>query len=152
MLDYIGLSKKMGVDSAAQLFDTHSELVHYTSALRYPVFRKDLNYNGTPSMTSHRLLKWQLDINLTEEIGILGANTVYVPLGPKVEEAFDYIAESDKIKPDQVLNGMPHPSGANAERIAFFLDEKQESQLSNRTNPEKITQSKQLLLKKVKNI
>lgn len=37
MLDHVGVHTLLGIDSCARLFDTHRHLVHYTSALRYPV-------------------------------------------------------------------------------------------------------------------
>ena len=41
MLDHIGLHKMLGIDSCGNMFDQHQEqeLVHYTSALRYPVLK-----------------------------------------------------------------------------------------------------------------
>jgi len=35
---------------------------------------------------------------------------------------------------DRILHGIPHPSGANAERIAYFLGRKDEAALSRQTN------------------
>jgi len=37
-----------------------------------------------------------------------------------------------------VLMGLPHPSGANAERIAYFLGRKERALLSAKTAPENI--------------
>lgn len=36
---------------------------------------------------------------------------------------------------DVVLDGLPHPSGANAERIAYFLGRKAREALSPKTSP-----------------
>jgi hypothetical protein len=38
----------------------------------------------------------------------------------------------------RVLTGLPHPSPANVERIAFFLDRKAQRDLSHMTSPEVI--------------
>jgi hypothetical protein len=35
----------------------------------------------------------------------------------------------------KILNGLPHPSGANAERVAFFLGRKARAALSSKTSP-----------------
>ena len=56
------------------------------------------------------------------------------------------MAEQGVIQRNQILAGMPHPSGANAERIAFFLGEKAEKDLSAKTNPTIILEKKQQLL------
>ena len=59
---------------------------------------------------------------------------VYVPLGPKVGLALDWLARRGVLAPDRILHGMPHPSGANAERIAYVLGRKDKAALSSRTN------------------
>ncbi len=48
LLDYIGIPQKLDIDSCSELFGSKSNLVHYTSALRYPVFKSLKNYSGTP--------------------------------------------------------------------------------------------------------
>jgi hypothetical protein len=50
-----------------------------------------------------------------------------------------------------VLTGMPHPSGANAERIAYFLGTKRREYLSIKTNADLIDASKVALVTKVSN-
>jgi len=39
LLNAIGLPKLLGIQSAAQLFSDRTDLMHYTSVLRYPVTR-----------------------------------------------------------------------------------------------------------------
>jgi len=39
MLDYFQINAVSGIASCASLFDVDAHLVHYTSALRYPVYR-----------------------------------------------------------------------------------------------------------------
>ncbi|WP_303045736.1 hypothetical protein [Turicimonas muris] len=41
-----------------------------------------------------------------------------------------------------MLPQIPHPSGANAERIAYFLGKKKKEDLSAKTNPDKIDTEK----------
>jgi len=57
-----------------------------------------------------------------------------VPLGPKVGLALDWLAQRGVVPAARILHGIPHPSGANAERIAYFLGRKDKSTLSSRTN------------------
>lgn len=149
MLDYIGVHKKLGIASSELLFTSHTHLVHYTSALRYPVFINGENYNGTPNMISNEFLRSHLDKYLIEEIQSLPENCLYVPLGPKVTEAFTHLAAKGVIKTMQVLDGIPHPSGANAERINYFLGKKKREDLSKKTNPMQIDEVKAKLLKKM---
>jgi hypothetical protein len=99
-------------------------------------------------MTTHPDLKWQLDEHLSEELATL-ENALVIPLGPKVEEGLNYLAKKGSISQERILAGIPHPSGANAERISFFLDKKHRSKLSNKTNPEKLLQARKSLIDKV---
>ncbi|CAB3804771.1 hypothetical protein [Pararobbsia alpina] len=66
-----------------------------TSILRHPVFVDGANYNGTPNMVRTPFL---LQLEWFEKRGL-------IPAG-------------------RILHGLPHPSGANAERIAYFLGRK----------------------------
>lgn len=152
MLDHIGLTKLLGIDSCSRLFDTHTHLVHYTSALRYPVFLNGENYSGSPAMLSQKSLRHQVDTHLAEEVRTLDENCVYVPLGPKVAEAFEHLQRKGLLRPEQVLTGLPHPSGANAERISYFLGNKAREQLSAKTNADVLDAARTQLCAKVANL
>lgn len=148
MLDHIKVNKWLGINSCNSLFHNDSSLVHTTSALRYPVFVRGENYNGTPSMTKHPLLKKYVTDFLAEEIRMLG-DAIVVPLGPKVSEALEYLVHIGAIDGTRVLEGFPHPSGANAERIAYFLGRKKKDDVSTKTDPVKIDNAKAVLEKKM---
>lgn len=152
LLDFIGINKKLNLRSSSDLFENRTELVHYTSALRYPVFKSNKNYSGTPSMLAHSELRNQVDTFLTAEARILGQDTLYVPLGPKVEEALSHLIKKGELSQRQVLSGLPHPSGANAERIAFFLNQKPRELLSIKTNPYVIEKNRERLLTQMASI
>jgi len=138
MLDYIGLNQYLDIESCSDLFTTHSELVHYTSALRNPVLDSGKNYSGGSSMTTNEYLWQQISTGLKEEISALPADTLFIPLGTGVDEVFRKLIDQNLFSPDQVLFGLPHASGANSERIAYFCGKKERSDLSTKTNPEKI--------------
>lgn len=146
MLDNIGLAQKLNINNAGELFGVRRELVHYTSALRYPVFVNGNNYSGTPNMLRTPLLKQQIDTYLTEEARQLSSDTLFIPLGSKVEEALRYLVTNGVLNERQLLTGMPHPSGANGERIAYFLGEKPRHLLSVKTNPDIIDAGKDRIL------
>lgn len=149
MLDHIGLPDILKIKRCAQLFGTHSHLVHYTSALRYPVFIKGKNYSGSPGMLQRASMRQQIDTHLAEEIALLGPECLYVPLGPKVTEVFMHLQARGLLKPEQLLDGLPHPSGANAERISYFLGKKARATLSAKTNADTIDNAKARLLAKM---
>ncbi len=53
---------------------------------------------------------------------------------------------------DKVIDGIPHPSGANAERINYFLMKKDKENLSSRTNGDKLDKARSAILNKVKSL
>lgn len=148
MLDDVGLAKRLGLASTAEFFGSRRDLVHYTSALRNPVFRQGKNYSGAPSMVSHSGLRWQLDEHLTEEAEAL-RTAFWIPLGPKVAEALDYLVRRGVLSKDNVLEGLPHPSGANAERISVFLRRKPAEMASTKTNAAQLLAGRDRVIAKV---
>lgn len=135
MLDHIGLQQILGVSTCADLFCPPSQFVHFTSALRYPVFVGEANYNGKPDMLETPLLRSMIDRCLVEEARTL-STAVWLPLGPQADRALQYLCGRGILDRRQLLQGLPHPSGANAERIAYFLGCKPRHLLSSRTNPD----------------
>lgn len=57
LLDYIGVNKWLRINTCGGLFDDSTKLVQTTSVLRFPVFIDGSNYNGTPNMLKHALLR-----------------------------------------------------------------------------------------------
>ncbi|GLS46938.1 uracil-DNA glycosylase family protein [Methylobacterium brachythecii] len=148
MLDSIGLNRTLDITTAGSLWAGDAYRVHFTSILRYPVFMDGTNYTGAPSPTAIPLLRTQLMKWFADEMKAL-PNAVFVPLGPVAGEAVDLVAAQVELDRRQVLSGLPHPSGANAERIAFFLGRKPRDQLSDKVNPEKLLAAREALTDKV---
>lgn len=148
MLDHIGLNRWLNVPTAAEVWGPRSELVHFTSALRYPVFINGKNYSGSPLMTTTPILRDLLFQCLAEEARAL-PNAVWVPLGPKAAEGVSVLVQERLLSPDRVFSGMPHPSGANAERIAYFLGRKERAMLSAKTSPEGIDAARSRLVDQI---
>lgn len=148
MLDYLKLNQWLGITTCDDLFGNASHLSQTTSALRYPVFINNENYNGTPNMTKHPMLQKMLREYFVEEVEMLD-DALYIPLGPSVTQALAWLAAQGLVDGSRVIEGLPHPSGANAERIAYFLDKKQKCDLSTKTNPDKIDRAKAELQKKI---
>ena len=148
LLDHIGVNRWLGIKTCDELFGTAAHLVQTASVLRNPVFVGGENYNGTPNMTKHPLLREQLISQFGEDARAL-PNAIFVPLGDKVAEALHFLAQKGLISRDRILDGLPHPSGANAERIAYFLGKKQREDLSIKTNPEKIETARKEIIGRV---
>jgi hypothetical protein len=135
ILDHVGLASALRIATCTTLFDPDRESVHLTSALRYPVFVGGANYNGSPDMLRTPLLKSMIDTCLADEARRL-SKAIWLPLGPQPARALDYLCSRSLLDRGQVLDGLPHPSGANAERIAYFTGRKTRASLSSKTNPD----------------
>lgn len=149
MLDHVGIHEKLGIPSTELLFTSHAHLVQMASILKNPVFVDGGNYFGSPSMLKTPLLRESIQEFFVTEICNKLKTSLFIPLGPKVTEALEWLASQKIINDNQILSGMPHPSGANAERIAYFLGNKPKDQLSIKTNPDSIDKSKRALLIKI---
>lgn len=148
LLDHVGVNRLLSIGTCDELFGNAAHLVQTTSVLRNPVFVGGKNYNGTPNMTRNPLLRELLAAHFGEDAKAL-PNAVFVPLGDKVAEALHFLADRGVLGRDRILDGLPHPSGANAERIAYFLGRKPRNALSVKTDPHKIDQARDRLLRKL---
>jgi hypothetical protein len=137
MLNRVGIAQWLGLSSCEELFEGSSHLVQTTSALRNAVFIDGKNYNGTPSMVRHPLLQKHLMEGFGEDARAF-PNAIFIPLGDKVAEALYFLADRGFLPKDRILEGLPHPSPANAERIAYFLGNKPRALLSKKTLPDKL--------------
>ena len=146
LLDSLGVQHWLEIPSCASLFDTHIDLVHFTSALKYPVLVGGANYSGRqPAMTRDARLLAELERWLPEELAQIDRPLI-VPLGESVAGAIDHLANRGAIDAQHVLRGLPHPSGANAERIAYFIGGKPRSRLSGKVDPDKLDAAREQAL------
>lgn len=74
-------------------------------------------------MTRHPFLRNQLVTHFGQDAKSL-QKAAFVPLGDKVSEALYYLANQGLLDRNRILDGLPHTSGANAERIAYSPGEK----------------------------
>jgi hypothetical protein len=153
LLDTIGINQWLGISSCDSMLGSGSaaDLVQTTSALRNPVFFRGENYSGSPNMIRTPFLRAQLVEYLGRDLQQL-KNAVFVPLGDKVAEALRFLADKGMIQKARILDGLPHPSGANAERIAYFLQKKSRQDLSIKTDPNKLDAAKEHLLSQVSSL
>ncbi len=153
MLDHIGLNRWLGIDSCASLFGEdapNKELVHSMSGLPFPVLKNGGNYNGTPGIKGSPLLRDQLKhcANLLGSI----ADVPIITLGEKVEKAMDILVKEGAISENRLIKGLVHPSGANAERIAYFLGRKSAHELSAKTRPDIIDKGREAAIQKIESL
>ena len=113
MLDSFDLSKILDIPSTSCLFTTRHHLLHATSAIRYPTFRVNgSNYNGTPKVQQHPVLRWFVIEVLAPELSSV-PDALIVPMGKPANEAVELLVRHQLIEKERCLFGVPHPSGAN---------------------------------------
>ena len=145
MLDAVGVPARFGRATAQDFFAPGSGLVHFTSALRYPVYLGNGdNYSGAPDPLGNPVLRAMIESHLAEEAANL-PNAVWVPLGKGAAASLQHLVARGALDGRRVLSGLPHPSGANAERIAYFLGRKSRDQLSVKTNADRIDDARERL-------
>lgn len=148
LLDNIGVHRLVNAISCESLFEYRTNDLHTTSVLRFPTFLGSANYNGKPNMLRSPMLKEELVRGLAAEMSHL-PRAVFIPLGPAASEAMLWFADRGYVDGRRVLPGLPHPSGSNAERIQYALGLKARSELSAKTNADKLDQSMALLRERI---
>ncbi|WP_229425498.1 hypothetical protein [Massilia sp. Se16.2.3] len=134
LLDAIGMQRWLGIASCASLFDADAHLVQIGAILRHPIFVDGKNYSGTPGIVKQPFLREQVLRYFAHEARQM-PDALYIPMGASVAEGLDWLAREGVIKRDRILHGLPHPSGANAERVAYFLGRKDRAALSVQDQP-----------------
>jgi hypothetical protein len=97
------------------------------------------------------LLREMIDAHLVEEARLL-PQALWLPLGPKADAAVQHLAKLNLLDPARILSGLPHPSGANAERVAVFLGRKAPELASRKTNPQILLQAFKRLAGQIANL
>lgn len=148
LLNRVGLHHVLGLESSSSLFNAHSDIAHFTSVLRNPIFNNGKDYSGTPSVLANPMLRRMAEQGLEAEIDALGA-AIWIPVGKEPTAVLQHFVSTGRLSAAQVLDGLPHPSGANAERIAYFLGTKSRDTLSSKTNPDVLDARLQELRKRI---
>lgn len=99
-------------------------------------------------MLREPLLAKLLDERFCAEAGVLH-DTVFLPLGEKVERVLARLVARDTLPAGRVLQAIPHPSPANVERIQFFLGQKDAQGLSKKADPAKMAAMRAAILTRV---
>lgn len=128
MLNELELNKTLGIYDCSEMFGEKDYLLHTVSLIPYSVFVKKANYTGhTPKLIkSDFLMKYVYD-NFISEIKSLDdfENMLLIPLGKAVEEVLFKLKDEGIISERQILNGFPHPSGANVNRVPQLKENKE---------------------------
>jgi hypothetical protein len=122
-LDQVGLQTALGLDTTGRLFSDRADLLHTTSAVRFPVLKDGKNYGGySPRLSRHPLLRRYILDYLKPELEQL-PDALVVPNGPAVAEAVLLAGVDER----RCLCGFPHASnGKGAEERAEKFERERE--------------------------
>jgi hypothetical protein len=116
-LTWLGIPQHLGIPADEDFWESRRQLIHPTSAVRYPVFVDGKNYSGrSPDLLRHPLLRPYLYEVLAPELAAI-PEALVVPLGEKVSDALVLLSSEGIIDLERCLVGFPHPSGQNGHRI-----------------------------------
>lgn len=149
LLDRIGVAAALDLSSSAELFGAARPLLQTTSVLPFPVFVDGEDYRGTPDPVSHPLLRSQIETHFRPLVESL-PTAAFVPLGPVPTKVLSWMVGQGALTAERVLEGLPHPSLQNAERINYFLGRKGREQLSAKTNAQRLDSARRNLEDRVR--
>lgn len=148
LMDSVGVARWLGIGSSANLFGAAADLVQTTSVLRNPVFVDGENYNGTPNPARSALLREQLLSGFVRDANALPQARI-LALGDKVAQVLDLLVREGALDASRLLGSVPHPSGANAERIKYFLGQKPRATLSSKVDPDKLDRAREEIMGRI---
>lgn len=147
ILNEVGIPHYLGISGSSTLWGIDADKVHFSSALRWPVFveMKDddgvhsmENYTGsTPAVTSLPMFKETLRGVLVPELAGLPDDCLIAPLGVAATKAVLFAADYvPAIKRDRILVGLPHPAGSARDVSSQFLGNPANPKRKSPLNPE----------------
>lgn len=114
-LDDLGVANALDLHSCDELYGRAGKLVHWTSLIRYPVFRWDARRQDWTNYSRHpdpmRCCEDMIVRAFVPELRQLRAEAI-VTLGDKVRGTTRRLALDGLIEGDRLID-LPHPSGAN---------------------------------------
>lgn len=147
MLDFLGVARRLGIATSAELWTGRTDLIQFSAALRHPVFVGEKNFNGSGVERSPLLLE-QIDTYFATDCTAL-AHALFMPFGTTAQNACERMVKQGVLHAGQIVAGLPHPSGANAERVAYFLGVKPRGTLSAKTSAAPIDAARESALHRI---
>lgn len=119
MLDHIGINRLLGIVSCKSLWEEDFDKVEMTSLLKEATFYKDKMFKDTKLISKSQKLQEMLNNGFVKDCASYTKAKLFIALGPGVLDVLSDLKERGVITAPIIA--MPHPSGANAGRVAAFL-------------------------------
>lgn len=150
ILDTIAVNKLLGVPTCGNLFEADRHLLQTTSVLLHPFFWQGQNFNNQARISKSVFLQEFVYKYFVEQIREFEQQPLILPLGSHAQDVVDSLVGEAILDGNKVLSGVPHPSGSNSERIAYFIGAKPKEMLSIKTNAEAIDSARAKLISQVR--
>ncbi len=122
MLDHIGVNKLLGILSCKSLWKEDFDKVEMTSLLKDATYYKGKMFNKASDILKSRKLTNALYSGFIKDCSSYSKAALFVAMGDGVGRVLSHLVSEGVISVPVVT--VPHPSGANAGRIAVFLGSK----------------------------
>lgn len=122
MLDYIGVNKLLGIISCESFWDEDFDKVEMTSLLKNATYYKGKMFNRASDILRSRKLTRAFNNGFRKDCSRYSKAVLFIAMGGDVGKVLSYMVSKGNISVPVVA--VPHPSGANAGRIAVFLGAK----------------------------
>ena len=119
MLDYVGVNRLLGIESCASLWGCDFDKVEMTSLLKEATFVRDKMFNSPALIAKSAKLTAAFKEGFKRDCASYKNAILFVACGNAVGSVIAEL-KSEGIISAEVIS-IPHPSGANAGRIAAFL-------------------------------
>ena len=120
MLDYVGVNRLLGIESCATLWSCDFDKVEMTSLLKEATFVKGKMFNNPALIAKSAKLTAAFNEGFKRDCASYLNAVLFVACGNAVGSVISGL-KADGIISAEVIS-IPHPSGANAGRIAAFLN------------------------------
>ena len=125
MLDHFAIPRHLGIRNAAALWKEDFQHFQPTSIVPNAAFKGEDFFNGPFSeVLDVPLLRHQFENVFVPSIEKLSKQTVYVAMGPVVDEALRWCVDHGVIEERQLLGYFPHPSGRSGTQFDYFMRRK----------------------------
>lgn len=131
MLDHFNIPRHLGIASATNLWESDFQYLQPVSIIPNAAFKGSDCFNAPfSSVLDVPLLRQQFENVFIPSIEKLSEQTVYMAMGPIVDEALRWCATQGIVKERQLLGYFPHASGRSGSQVAYFLRKKQLTDLN----------------------
>jgi len=125
MLDHFAIPQHLGIPNAASLWTSDFPYFQPTSIVPNAAFKGETYFNGPFSaVLDVPLLRHQYEKVFIPSIESLSKQTVYVAMGPVVDEALRWCVSRGVIEERQLLGYFPHASGSSGSQFSYFMRRK----------------------------